>query len=456
MSDMNFKRRDALKGLLALGGGAAGLGSLGALESLAQATPDGLDRRQRFIFCYFPGAWDILLSLDPRRMVAFPDDRIAETRIQPAYDRVELAGASAVDLGSMEVGPYFGDLMAGHAEKLCVVRGMSMETLAHDVGRRRFLTGKPPAGLLARGSSVATWLAATIGLEDAIPNLAVQVETYNRDLPPAASGLRVSSAADLVRGLRSDEPVLDPRQDALLDHFHRGASACGRARRSRVWRSAEGGRLKSREMLQLDLDSLFDLNRSDPVIEHLRDEFGIAGRVSSATPEVQSLLAYQAITGGVSRCVSITVSEGLDTHFNDWERDQGPRQRRGFDAVARLISQLERARFEDTDDNWLTHTTVVCFSEFSRTSMLNAQGGRDHSLTNATLMVGGRTRPGVVGASSNVGMEPQAIDIATGELDSGGEVILPEHILRGLMVNAGIEEDIADLRVDGLPAAFQT
>ena len=454
MSDMNFKRRDALKGLLALGGSAAGLGSLGALDSLAQASPEGLDHRQRFIFCYFPGAWDILLSLDPRRMSEYPDDNIAETRIQPGYDRVELADADVIDVAGMQVGPYLGDLMLGHAPKLCIVRGMSMDTLAHDVGRRRFLTGKPPAGLLARGSSVATWLASSLGLEDAIPNLAVQVETYNRDLPPAASGLRVSSAADLVRGLRADDPTLDPRQDALLDHFHRGASACGRARRSRVWRTSEGGRVKGREMLQLDLGSLFDLNQSDPTIEQLRGDFGITGRVSSATPEVQSLLAYQAITGGVSRCVSIAVSEGLDTHFSDWERDQGPRQRRGFDAVARLVSQLESTRFEDTDDNWLQHTTIVCFSEFSRTALINAQGGRDHTLTNAAMLIGGRTRPGVIGASSNVGMEPQAIDVETGELDVGGEVIRPEHILRGLMVNAGIEDDIADLRVDGLPAAF--
>ena len=45
------------------------------------------------------------------------------------------------------------------AQKICVVRGMSMETLTHEAGRRRFITGKPPSGLLARGSSGATWLA---------------------------------------------------------------------------------------------------------------------------------------------------------------------------------------------------------------------------------------------------------------------------------------------------------
>ena len=454
MSDIKFNRRNALKGLMALGVGSAGAGGL---SSLALATPEALDRTQRFVFCYFPGAWDILLSLDPRRMADYPVDDMALHRIQPAYDMVEMADASVFDAGGLQLGPYLGDSgLASHAEKLCIVRGMSMETLAHDVGRRRFITGKPPAGLLARGSSVATWLAANLGIDDPIPNLAVQVESYNRDLPPAASGFRVSTAEDLVRGLSPADPAMDPALDSLLNHFHAGASSCARARRSPVWRSGEGGRVKAREMLQLDLDSLFDLNRVDPVLDALKAEFGVFGNVRSATPEVQSLLAYQAITGGVSRCASIVVTAGLDTHFSDWADDQGRRQRQGFDAVARLVSQLQATRFEDTSMNWLDVTTIVCFSEFSRTPLLNAQEGRDHSLTNATMMIGGRTKPGTYGASSNVGMEPQSVNLNTGELDRGGEIARPEHLMRELMIQAGIEEDIADLRVPGYPAAFRS
>jgi hypothetical protein len=53
-------------------------------------------------------------------------------------------------------------------------------------------------------------------------------------------------------------------------------------------------------------------------------------------------------------------------------------------------------------------------------------------------------------------MAPQRVDTATGRLDPGGEVILPEHILRTLMVDAGIETDIADLRVEPITALLRT
>jgi hypothetical protein len=52
-------------------------------------------------------------------------------------------------------------------------------------------------------------------------------------------------------------------------------------------------------------------------------------------------------------------------------------------------------------------------------------------------------------------MQPQAVHLDTGALDRGGSVVLPEHILRGLMVAAGIPDDTADLRVPPLAAAFR-
>ena len=77
-----------------------------------------------------------------------------------------------------------------------------------------------------------------------------------------------------------------------------------------------------------------------------------------------------------------------------------------------------------------------------RTPTLNARGGRDHWLSNCCLLAGGNIRGGtVIGASSDVGMEPQHADTSTGLLDRGGEIVKPEHVLRTLLVDAGIEDD---------------
>lgn len=67
-------------------------------------------------------------------------------------------------------------------------------------------------------------------------------------------------------------------------------------------------------------------------------------------------------------------------------------------------------------------------------------------------MIGGQVRGGVVGRSSDYGMEPQPVNLETGAYDPAGEVILPDHLLRTLLVDAGVTADEADLRVDPVRA----
>ena len=82
--------------------------------------------------------------------------------------------------------------------------------------------------------------------------------------------------------------------------------------------------------------------------------------------------------------------------------------------------------------------------------MLNLSGGRDHHITNSCLLLGGGVRGGqVIGASTNVAMQAQNINLDTGLPDPDGEVIRPEHVLRSLYDEVGIGSG-PDLRVRGL------
>jgi uncharacterized protein (DUF1501 family) len=104
----------------------------------------------------------------------------------------------------------------------------------------------------------------------------------------------------------------------------------------------------------------------------------------------------------------------------------------------------------------LDHTNIVCFSEFSRTSRINANTGRDHWLCNASVVIGADIKGGqVIGASSDVGMQPMAVDLNTGKPDSGGVVLNPEHIILSLMHAVGIKGDPADLRCDPINALLK-
>ncbi len=439
-------------------------GALGGLLAYAGASPlarlahagfsEGKDRF--YLFCYFDGAWDILLGLDPRDPKVFNNSTITQTLIEPAYTAI---GAQYDKLitpngGPFSFGPFIGDL-AQHSDKLCIVRGMSMETLTHPAGRARFLTGKVPSGIRARGSSAATWLASTLGREQTIPNLAVSVDSYNTSLPSYASGLQVSNVQDLTRALSRTNDALPKALEQQVAAFLSGQAACPSALRSPLKTAAEDSRRRAQATVSAGLENAFDFLADTTEMNRTRERYNITPNIRGLSePGAQAAMAVRALTSGISRCVTVRLAAGLDTHFENWATDQGPTQETGFNALAAVLSDLDSQQFKGTGETWLDHTIVVAFSEFSRTPMLNPRGGRDHSLTNACVLAGGGIARGkLIGASSDVGMTPQEINLVSGALDPEGVVVRPEHIWQALFEQAGLTDE-PDLRVSPLTAIF--
>lgn len=481
MKNKGISRRSLLGGGAALALGGAAFGGVGALSRLASAasSPASADVPDRYyIFCYFGGGWDILLGLDPRDPTVFSTSNVATTRIQPNYDGVNNVPVATpyqdvLSDGSMYLGPFVGEL-AGKADKICVVRGLSMDTVTHEVGRRRFLTGRPPSGLTARGSSTDAWLASRLGAAAPIPNLSLRVESYNSgDLPNYATALRTNGIDDLLRVLSPAGPALDTLEDRQLDLLLAHTAACPEAERSALWQASESSRDKARQMVTQGLSSLFDFRANTPDMIALRDFYGINGTGTTAmrSSAAMAAMAATAVMNGVSRAVSVQMaSRSLDTHFTNWATDQGPTQAEGFTAIARMMTHLEATPHPDgSGDSWLDRTTIIGFSEFSRTPLMNTNGGRDHWIVNSCLLAGGGiVRGRVVGASSNIGMNPLPVNLETGEAcatdssmavacpeEDGIEVIRPEHILQALYHEIGMRDDPADLRVQPLNAIMR-
>ena len=113
-----------------------------------------------------------------------------------------------------------------------------------------------------------------------------------------------------------------------------------------------------------------------------------------------------------------------------------------------MVQYLSETDFESVPgDKWIDHTTIVCFSEFGRGALLNSNGGRDHNLINAMLLLGGGIKGGqVIGSTSDLGMQAQPVDLGTGLLDSGGELIGNNHIARTLLHSVGVDVDVGDFR----------
>lgn len=431
--------------------GLAGAATVGGLPLLARAAE--LDDRY-VIFCYFEGGWDLLLGLDPRDPAVFRTDLRKTTRIDTGFDELSTSRRSLVETSveGMVFGPYIGAL-ADHAEDLCVVRGMSMETLTHEVGRRRFLTGQPPAGLQAQGSSLATVIADQLGGGQAIPNLSVRVESYNDGFGTTASAIRVTSVQDLVRALQRSPNALGADQQALIDGFLADYEQCDTSQRSAHMRTALESRSAAQELVELGLDARFQFDAETDEMAALRDLYGIEDM--SGAP-AQAAAAVTAITAGISRCVSIEAAGSLDTHGPEWAGSHGSEMEAGFDLMAAILSDLGSREYENSGESWLSRTTVIGFSEFGRTPLLNSSLGRDHYLHNACVLAGGGVAGGrVIGRTSDLGMAPVGTDLVSGEVDEqAGTIVKPEHVYRAILQDMGIEDDIAGLEVEGLSAIY--
>lgn len=159
MTKTNLKRRRFLE-IVGLAGGAVALRTAMG-PGVAQAS---VTDPKFMLSVYFQGGWDQLLTLDPRSNTHFTATNAGTTRILPGYERcadpyvksvLSTTPSGIQTRGNLTFGPAMPPELLKHYVDLCVLRGVSMDTLTHEVGRRYFTTGKFPRGLSANGSALA-------------------------------------------------------------------------------------------------------------------------------------------------------------------------------------------------------------------------------------------------------------------------------------------------------------
>ena len=436
--------RRSFLGQAATAAGGLTLGNLLPGRSWAQSAAD-----QKFIFAYFEGGWDILLSLDPRDP-ATTDPAVHQ--IDPAYDQLsaeyQRRGVQSAD--GLRFGPIVPDSFLAHAGDVSIINGIGMDTAAHEVGRRYFITGRFPRGISAVGSSTPAEILAQLSDDTPIPHLSAAVEAYATGLPAYASALAINSSTDLSVAL-TPFAELEPTVLAAARLYQDEAPGCiaQSLDRDGLASALRRNQIRARAYVESQLDQNFNFLRQDPEMAALRTRYGIAeGDTSRAdAPEVLAFVAGQAIKQNVSQAVSVRVAQGLDTHAN-WAQDHPERQARGWRALAALIDDLKQTP-TDTGTLW-DKSTLVVFSEFARTPLLNGLRGRDHFLGNSCLVAGPGLRRGVtIGQSADVGMMPLYTELSSGtaiarplagDLESGRVVTLsPKHVLATVLTSVGLD-----------------
>jgi uncharacterized protein (DUF1501 family) len=479
MSHLQISRRKLIR--LSFAGGLLGMGALSQLSPrslLAQNQSIGQPTKDRyFVICMFDGGWDTLLSLDPRDPQIFTDQAAIDTKITLGYQRLndipnlQLPSISGVYLPNRltQVGPntptamgaYMGDLCKSpYVDQIAIIRGINMSTLAHDVGKVRVRTGRPPSGNQPRGSSIATWLAHHYQKAELIPNLSIGEEVYNLDQPLDFDVFEVNTPMDLSTALT--QTSMNARLSAgtlnNIEQLIDSAYPCRQDdQNSSFTTSSKLSVDRVRQLLSLGMGEQLNLASQNEQMQALRSRFGFDTSTQGLqSPAAKAALASKAITSGLSRVVSVNLVGSLDTHYGygdgqNWLR-QGIRQYAGWQAIARLMDELKNTPVLDgSGENFLDRTTIVAYSDFGRTAMLNPAGGRDHWLTTSYFLAGADIAGGkVFGASSDTGMTPTLVDVNTGMISSTmGEELRPEHIWQTLLYAGGIDPNIdpVDLRV---------
>jgi uncharacterized protein (DUF1501 family) len=459
---MRFDRRQFLKSL-AVGTGIATSGTLGWLDHLR--ADETTVTTKRFVFFEFGGAWDTLLSLDPRDPTEFTEANVSTTGIQLAHQLLDtMYSANPLKtVANITFGPAVPQSFADLAPKMCVGRGLTMNTLSHDVGRVFWSTGRTPAGANPTAPSVACQIIdqiaaaapAELGL---IPNLSINADVFSTATDPALRPFQIRNANDMMLALKlGTEPLSELILTELADElaaYREASSLCDPAKLDRYGKMSlvRKSQEEVKAIVESGLSDKFNLtNVSDPEMLALAVHYGYT---AVEQPAALAAVAAQALKLDMSRCVTVRFGNSFDDHDGTWSTDQPADQEAAFDAIAKLYEDLAQTPSPSDPNKMLADETVIVMgSDFSRTPILNSTEGRDHWPVNSCAFIGGMPAGRVIGASTHYGMESSAIDPMTGDpvpAETQGAVTMnPGHWMASLLTNEGLS--IADLREEPLP-----
>jgi uncharacterized protein (DUF1501 family) len=395
-----WSRRGLLRaGLVA--GAAAGLGVRGRAD---------VGSNRRFLFVLANGGWDTTRVFTP--MLDSP--RIAP---EPGAAVVTQGDLTWVDHPDR---PHVRAFFERAGDRVAVLDGILIRSINHRVCVRLIQTG----GADPDAPDWASILGAAAGGDHALPTVVI-------DGPSSPGPLQRTTAVigrpDQFQGLidgdayrRGDVEVvkLYPNAQARVTELVR-ASAEHRlaAEPDPGWRrvlEAEVDALARAEQLRLDAQDL---------------------RLASGVFEGQLDSAVDLLAADVSRCACVAIGN-FDTHTDN--ADQGGLYEELFAGLSHLLDRLETTPGR-TATTLGEETVVVVLSEMGRTPYLNETGGTDHWPYTAAMLFGPGVRGGVRLGGYDDFLLGQPMDLATGEVRSGGTVLTPGNLGATLLTLGGVD-----------------
>lgn len=390
-----------------------------------------------FIFIHAAGAWDVTLWSDPRNE--------AKGLVNPAstentdksglrlWQDAPLEGATKTFQlvrpkgSSMVFGPGIGAL-SEMPDRITVVNGLAMNTVAHPDGSTYSATGRHPQGGRVAASSIDTMLGNEFGLEQLLPVVSLRFPSAfvgdnldRRALPLAVDDVG-SVGRTLFRTQAYDSNGERDKVTALLSEEARDL-----AERSTYSGALEGLDLQYkslRRMLGTNLGDIFTTNK----LRQTHPEFDYKAKFA-AGPATNAAFAIEAMKRNIVRCVSFQCGS-FDTHNSNY-KTQALNQQELFDLVAALVRKLDATPHPTKQGAKLSeHTHILVVSEFCRTPQINLNMGRDHYPNNSALIVSPRFKTNFVYGKTDV---DQLLPTPAKKFTDGERAIAPPDLLATML-----------------------
>ncbi len=334
--------------------------------------------------------------------------------------------------------------LAGHADSMAILRGMSTKEGDHERGTVLMRTGHVPGGPVAY-PSIGCSLSKALGTEGAeLPDyVSIAPGPFARNsISPGFLGPKHSATSVAATGAPPENGFAQLRVDFL--ERAKSINSDRQVARLELWRSMQADFLKSRgtenvvahdtvyqaaiRMLGSDARHAFDLSEEP---DKVREAYG------RGTFGQGCLMARRLIERGVP-LVEVTLGNGLewDTHADNFAQVQRLSERLDAGWATLMTELAERGLLEKT--------TILWAGEFGRTPTINNNGGRDHYPQAFTcVLAGGGVAGGqVFGATSKGGTE-----VEDGKMNE-------QDLLATLSQALGVDPSTENIAEGGRPIAI--
>jgi uncharacterized protein (DUF1501 family) len=410
---MNFSRRE----MLALS--AAGL----LVPRPLLAAPSGASNRKfLFILCY--GGWDASMVFAPRMHVSAADQE----------EGTEIAEENGITFVDHETRPTVRSFFETFGDRACVVNGMEVPSITHEMCARVVLTG-------SKGTTADDWPSVVAAHDETnrlLPYLVMsggQAMNYryaDKVVRIGSAGqlpalLDASAMADSNMAVTMPPPDVQALEQAFLEERIE----------SRLGALPPGFR-------QRWLDQYRTSTRNGESLIALSDGLSLVPEASSCGVNVaaNAKVAFDCFETGHARCAMIQYlgfcNIGWDTHEANY--NQVLHYEDLFTYLNEIMADLD-TRPGEFGGSLADEVTIAVFSEMGRHPKLNNWQGRDHWTFTSAMLLGAGIRGGQCIGGLDSSALGQPVDLASGETTDSGTDLQAQHLGATFLALADIDPE---------------